>query len=150
MLSVAVPPLMSALHDAAARFREVATNASGCGICLLTNDGRRITSVATSEVAERVNAMHDLYPKNAYATAWFTGEPVWMDVADRQPWKDEVAGLGVGSMVALPFAASTHRLGVLMIYWTEGVIPSAKQEALAVFASRIAEDVEGHRHRSAA
>ncbi|SRX82038.1 hypothetical protein MPP7335_03796 [Mycolicibacterium parafortuitum] len=101
-----------------------------------------------SAVPPMRSALHD--PENPYATARLTGEPAWMDISDGRLWTDEVTRLRARSVVAVPFGLSTHRLGVLMIYWTEAVIPSAKREALEFFASRIAEDVEGHRDPSAA
>jgi hypothetical protein len=44
--------------------------ADGCGMSMLTTDGRRITSVATDVTGEHLDALHDRYRDNPCAEAW--------------------------------------------------------------------------------
>lgn len=143
VLALPIPPLMSALHDIARRHRTVAPRSTGCGVSLLTVDGRRITSVATDLVSERLNALHDLHPDNPSARAWLHGTAVWADSPQREQWSAEAVGLGVRSVLATTFGTDNRRLGVMTVYSTDtDAFRSVDLGTLATFAADAASQIE--------
>jgi hypothetical protein len=140
---------MSALHEVALQHRGVVPVSAGCGISLLTSDCRRITSVATDSVAERLNALHDLYQDNPYTSAWRHGVAMWADAnttgdeAGWAQWGVEARYLGVGSLLATTFGTEARRLGVLTIYSPEPEAYGPSDiETVTLFAVAAAHEIE--------
>jgi GAF domain-containing protein len=112
---------------------------AGCGLSLLTTDGRRITSAGTDPVAERLNALHDAYPENPCTTAWLHRTTVMADrpiAASRWPACMELAiGLGVESLLAAAIATPNRLLGTVWVYSTRrGAFRRNDGEVLARWA----------------
>ena len=144
--TASVPPLISALHATIRRCIDVVPGASGCGLSLLTTDGRRITSVATDRVAERLKALLDLHDENPCATAWLRGATLWTDMpaADGgwDNWQADVRALGVKSVLTVSLADNTRQLGVLILYSTAGsALRPADATALDTVAAQSAAEI---------
>jgi hypothetical protein len=142
-----VPPLTSTLQALAHRCALLIPGTAGCGITLLTNDGRRITSVATDRVAERLNAMHDVNPQNPCASAWIhnTVRRAHSSVTRLgwAPWMATAQGLGVRSVLAAPLCAPQRRLGWVFVYSTRAdAYRHGHQRALTTFAAAAAVEVD--------
>jgi hypothetical protein len=91
---------------------------TGAGVTLLTTTGRRITSVGTDGVAERLNALHDLYPVNPGAAAWLNSPTVCTtaDVRRWPGWLREATDMGACSVLSAPLSTPQRLLGTLMVY----------------------------------
>ncbi|BBX69890.1 GAF domain-containing protein [Mycolicibacterium psychrotolerans] len=117
-----VPPMTSTLQALAHRCASLIPGTAGCGMTLLTADGRRITSVATDRVAERLNALHDVNPQNPCASAWMhdTVRRAHSSVTRLgwAPWMASAQGMGVRSVLAAPLCTPRRRLGWVFVYST--------------------------------
>lgn len=142
-----VPPLTSTLRVLAHRCVSLIPGTTGCGITLLTTDGRRITSVSTDRVAERLSALGDVNPQNPCASAW-------MDDTVRRahssatrlgwaPWMATARGLGVGSVLAAPLRTPRRRLGSVFVYASRAdTYRHSHGPLLAAYAAAAALDIE--------
>lgn len=146
-----VPPMASMLQALAHRCALLIPGSAGCGITLLTTDGRRITSVATDRVAERLNAMHDANPQNPFLDAWMhnTVRRAHSSVTRLgwAPWMATARGLGVRSVLAAPLCAPHRRLGWVFVYSTRAdSYRNGHQPGLTTFAAAAALDIDRYQN----
>ena len=141
------PPLTFTLRVLAHRCVSLFPGTAGCGITLLTTDGRRITSVATDRVAERLIALHDANPQNPCANAWRHNTVRRAQHSATRlgwaPWMAAARGLGLRSVLAAPLCAPQRRLGTVFVYSTH---PDSYRHGhgplLAEFAAAAALDID--------
>jgi hypothetical protein len=118
-----VPPITATLRDVAARCAASVPAATGCGVTLLTTDARRITSVATDLVGERVLELHDRCRNNPGTSAWLRGNVIRVAAASGpqpyEPWVELAGRLGVRSVLAAALSTIDRQLGTVMLYSTE-------------------------------
>ncbi|SEH89014.1 GAF domain-containing protein [Mycolicibacterium rutilum] len=98
---------------------EVGVSAGAC-VNLLTTRGRRITSVATDPVAERLSALHDRFDDNPGAAAWARGAAVAVTGSNHQQpwsaWRRQAIELGAPSVLFAALCTPQRVLGTLMVY----------------------------------
>ncbi len=141
--NVRVPPITTTLCQVAARCVESVPRAGGCGINLLTTDGRRITSVATDSVSEQLIALHDRYPDNPGMSAWLGRNVIRADAPDESDgygsWSTRAGQLGVRSVLAAALATGDRLLGTITVYSVEpGAFFGVDEWQLATFAGEAA------------
>ena len=111
------------LCQVAARCVESVPRAGGCGINLLTIDGRRITSVATDSVSEQLMSLHDRYPDNPGMSAWLRRNVIRAGAPDESDeygfWSTRAGQLGVRSVLAAALATGDRLLGTITVYSVE-------------------------------
>ncbi|MEH3139800.1 MAG: GAF domain-containing protein [Mycobacterium kyogaense] len=147
--TVPVPsPVMSLLRAVAREGAQLFPGFTGCGITLMATDGRRITSVGSDHVAERLTALHDEHPDNPSASAWAHGcvrraqcsvtrlaWAGWMTHARRQE---------VRSVVTAPLCVADRQLGTILLYsTTRNAFRHGGDTALSAFAEAVAIDIDG-------
>ncbi|MGE2731292.1 GAF domain-containing protein [Mycolicibacterium vaccae] len=115
-----VDPVTSVLRDTAREGGAVVPQSTGCGINLLTSDGRRITSAATDRIAERLNALYDAYRENPCSTALLSGTVVATDLSrpSLSLWATRAAELGVRSIMTTALRTPERMLGTVLVYST--------------------------------
>jgi GAF domain-containing protein len=115
-----VPPITTTLRDVAARCVAAVPAAAGCGVTLMTTDGRRITSVATDLIGDGVLGLHDRCRDNPGTSVWLSGNVIRLDgasVAGRHElWAEHVGRLGVRSVLAAALSTADRMLGTVMLY----------------------------------
>jgi len=93
-----VPPITTTLRGIAARCAVAVPTATGCGVSLLTTDARRITSVATDLLGERVLELHDRCRDDPGTSAWLHGNVIRVAVGSPRghgSWSTSAGRLGV-------------------------------------------------------
>jgi GAF domain-containing protein len=113
--------LPGALKFITQRAAEDVGRSCGAGLNLLTGSGRRISSVATDPIAERLNALHDLHVDNPCATAWSDRRLVRLDAF-------EIGDQTVESMLVAALSTETRLLGTLLVYSRAPAAYSASDE----------------------
>ncbi|MGE2833360.1 GAF domain-containing protein [Mycobacterium sp. SMC-4] len=136
-----IPPPVAAvttvLRDVARDGLSNTPRSTGCGVNLLTVDGRRITSAATDPVAERLNALYDSYRENPCTTAWLNDQVVAADLSRSQPslWATCALELGVRSIMATALRTPDRLLGTVLVYSTDSdAYRDDDQDVLLMFA----------------
>jgi hypothetical protein len=142
-LPTPVPALTSTLDAAVRRCTEILPGATGCGMNLLTTDGRRITSAATDPVAERLNALHDFHRENPGAGAWLRNTVVSANFPEDSPtwglWAALAYDLGVRSLLAAPISTGARSLGTILVHSTSSTVHRLTGgDRLATFARAVA------------
>jgi GAF domain-containing protein len=119
-------PLAATLRDIVGQCVADLPTAAGCGLLLLTTDGRRITSMATDPLAERLNVLHDSHRENPFRAAWSGLTAVQAEQStesSRWPsWMACAQELGAQSVLTAALSTRERSLGVVMVYST---LPSA-------------------------
>jgi GAF domain-containing protein len=114
-----VPLITTTLRGIAARCA-AAMPTAGCGVTLLTTDGRRITSVATDVVGERILGLHDRCRDNPGTSAWVGGNIIRLDATTvpgcHDSWAEHARQLGVRSVLAAALSTTDRPLGTVMLY----------------------------------
>ncbi|WNG85459.1 GAF domain-containing protein [Mycobacterium sp. ITM-2016-00317] len=146
-ITTEAPTLPALLRDLADTCIEVLPKADGCGLSMLTTDGRRITSVATDVTGEQLNALHDRYRDNPCAEAWRHAAVVkaaTSSTAGRWPqWMTRVHDLGVGSVLTTGLHTAERRIGTVMVFSSEaGAFGAADVASLSVFARTAAARID--------
>lgn len=114
-----VPPLTSTLRAISHQALTARRASTGAGVTLLTTTGRRITSVGSDRVAERVNALHDACQDGPFADAWTRRRVVRVpDITANAAgaWTARARDLGLRSVLAAPLATADRLLGVLAVW----------------------------------
>jgi GAF domain-containing protein len=115
-------PLTATLRDIVGQCVADVATAAGCGLLLLTTDGRRITSVATDPLAERLNVLHDSHRENPFRAAWSGLTAVGAEQStesSRWPsWMACARELGAQSVLTSALNTRERSLGVVMVYST--------------------------------
>jgi GAF domain-containing protein len=115
-----VPPITTTLRGVAGRCAAAMPAATGCGVNLLTTDGRRITSVATDLLGERVLELHDRCQDNPATSAWLRGNVVRIGAAPGPRrydcWVELSGQLGVRSVLAAALSTPDRLLGTVLLY----------------------------------
>jgi GAF domain-containing protein len=149
-----VPPVTTALQQAARRCLGAVPAGMGATVSLLSTDGRRLTAQGTDLVAEHLGALTDRHHENACRAAWSTGVvvTVQMGTGVRWPrWWAAVGDLGVKSVVSAPLRTSGGRLlGTALLYsGRHDAFDSADAIALAAVAWQAAECIDRAQRRRA-
>ncbi|KAA0094756.1 GAF domain-containing protein [Mycolicibacterium sp. P1-18] len=117
-----VPPITTALRGIATRCAAAIPAATGCGVTLLTTDGRRITSTATATdlLGDRLLELHDRYRDNPAASAWLGNNVIRIGTTPVDQRYDQWAALahrlGVRSVLAAALTTVDRPLGTVMLY----------------------------------
>lgn len=123
--------------------RAVRRAGDGCGVILLTRGGRRITSVGTDPVAERLNALYDHFAENPCRSAWDGRTTIRAQHADGGPavpdWMAAASDLGARSILSGAMCTGDRLLGVITLHsGRPGAFSADDEEALRAYALRAA------------
>jgi GAF domain-containing protein len=133
----------SALALVVSLARDTVPGASGCGVSLMDEQGRRTTAAATDARVEQADALQYELNQGPCLAAWAQREVMRIDdTANEQRWERWCAaahGLGLRSTLSAPMLAGGVALGAIKVYGEQPASFEGRAEDLLVrFASQAA------------
>ena len=115
----------------------------GCGLILLTRGGRRITSVGTDALAERLSALYDEHCENPCRAAWHGRTTIRAaapgDGECQHAWMSEASRLGARSILCAAMVTGDRLLGTITVHSSRvGAFSPADEDRLRAYANAAA------------
>lgn len=123
--------------------KQTVSEASGAGVTLVDEHGRRVTAAATDDAVERADALQYQLDEGPCLAAWERSAVIRVDDIEddeRWPrWRDAVRPFGLCASLSAPLVAGGTTLGALKVY---ALRPSAfgdrDENLLTAFAAQAA------------
>jgi GAF domain-containing protein len=119
-LLLSLDTVTTAVETLTALAHQAIPGASGAGLSLLDDEGRRTSAGSTSAVVRQVDDLQYLLEEGPCLAAWADGVTVRVDDVDYDPrwprWSTAARGLPLLSTLSAPLVAAGRTLGAVKVY----------------------------------